>query len=50
VDQIKKIAEVIYRNYLALRDVENDPCNGCDTFILPTAQDVTPWRPQFPNR
>jgi hypothetical protein len=50
VDQIKKIAEVIYRNCLALRQVENDPCNGCDTFILPTAKDVTPWRPQFPNR
>jgi hypothetical protein len=50
VEQIKKIAQVIYRSYTALRQIGSDPCKLCDTFFLPTAKDVTPWRPRFVNR
>jgi TIR domain len=49
-EEIRKIAQVIYTNYRAFRDVGASPCDDCANFSLPSAPDVAAWRPSFVNR
>ena len=51
VEEIRKIAQVIYDHYKAFRDVGARPCEECVTFALPPPTAVTQWRPpSFVNR
>jgi hypothetical protein len=50
VDQIRKIAEVIYEQYRLFRDTASDPCESCLGFTLPAASTVARWQPPFVNR
>jgi hypothetical protein len=50
VEEIRKIASVIYERYKVFRTIGTDPCASCDAFQLPRASDVVAWRPQFVNR
>jgi hypothetical protein len=50
VEEIRKIAQVIYESSNAFRAAGADPCHDCLTFALPAAADVTAWRPAFVNR
>jgi TIR domain len=50
VEEIRKIAKVIYQHYKAFLSAGADPCTLCSGFQLPSASEVKPWRPQFVNR
>jgi hypothetical protein len=50
VEEIRKIAEVIYEQYRLFRDAGSDPCATCIEFKLPPASDVRSWQPTFVNR
>lgn len=40
---VKAIAEYIFDRYRALTALPNDLCAGCDTFSLPTDDEIRPW-------
>lgn len=51
VEEIRKIADVIYEQYLLFRNSGADPCAACLDFRLPPAGDVVGWQPPpFVNR
>jgi hypothetical protein len=50
VDEIRRIAGVIYEQYALFRNAGSDPCASCLDFRLPPASDVEAWRPAFVNR
>jgi hypothetical protein len=50
VDEIRKIANVIYEQYLLFQSLGTDPCAGCLDFKLPPAGHIVPWQPAFVNR
>jgi hypothetical protein len=51
VEEIRKIAQVIYGHYTAFRDAGATPCENCAAFSLPDRADVSAWRPPvFVNR
>jgi hypothetical protein len=50
VEEIRKIAQVIYERHKAFRDAGASPCDDCVNFSLPKAPDVASWRPAFVNR
>lgn len=50
VEEIRKIADVIYEWYKAFNGASADPCTLCTGFKLPHASEVVAWRPQFVNR
>jgi hypothetical protein len=50
-EEIRKIANIIYKQYKAFRDAAADPCVSCSEFQLPPSSKVVAWRPpQFINR
>jgi hypothetical protein len=50
VDEIRKIAAVIYEQYMLFRNVATDPCAACLDFRLPAAGQIAAWQPAFVNR
>ena len=40
---VRIIAEYINDRYRALSVLSNDPCEGCETFALPTDDEIRPW-------
>lgn len=50
VEEIRKIAQVIYEQYTLFRDVRIDPCAACLDFRLPPASEVPAYQPSFVNR
>lgn len=50
IDEIRKIAKVIYEQYKAFLAVGADLCAVCTGFQLPAASELVAWRPQFVNR
>lgn len=50
VGEIRKIAQVIYEQYMLFRQNGSDPCAACLDFTLPPAPDVMTWQPAFVNR
>jgi hypothetical protein len=50
VDEIRKIANVIYEQYKLFRVIRADPCAACLDFRLPPASEIAPWQPTFVNR
>ncbi|MET0253425.1 MAG: toll/interleukin-1 receptor domain-containing protein [Terrimicrobiaceae bacterium] len=50
VEEIRKIATVIYEQYNSFRVAGADPSTLCTEFQLPPASEVVAWRPQFVNR
>jgi TIR domain len=57
IEEIQKIAKIIYEHYKAFDDLDTDPCNSCTSFALPKDEQLLPWRdkpkkvsPSFPGR
>lgn len=40
---VRDIAQYIHQRYQALTALPNDPCAGCETFALPTDDEIRPW-------
>jgi hypothetical protein len=50
VEEIRKIAQVIYEQYMLFGRAGADPCAACLDFTLPPASEVVSWQPAFVNR
>ncbi len=44
VEQIQKIADVIYEHYEMLVNLNEESADLCDSFTLPSEEEVEPWR------
>lgn len=44
VDEIEKIAKVVHEHYKTFVGLDEKPTNQCDSFEMPSEEEVEPWR------